>query len=148
MKEISPPKLTKAQQAVLITNPNVKKVSNKTVQYTAEFKKHVLHKVQKGHSVKQVFKDAGIPIEWFIREYTNKLMRKWRQLSRTHGETYFDTEHRGQHNQAHYRQMSDAEKVKHLEMKVESLEYVRRHFQLPPVIVWKPHSSRRRRNTK
>ncbi len=147
MEKTKPPRLTKKQQAVLRANPHVKKVSSQTVQYTAEFKKQVVHAVAKGCGAKEVFRDAGIPIEYFIPRYANKLMQEWRRLASVHGENYFDQEPRGRRGQTEYRQLSDAEKVKHLELKVEALEYVRRHFQLPPAIVWKPHHSRRRQNT-
>jgi len=148
MMETKPPKLTEKQQALLSVNPNVKKVSGKTVQYTPEFKKHFLKAVREGQGANSVFQSAGIPTEWFGKEYATSILRKWRRLAKEHGEAHFDREHRGSDSQSEYREMSDKDKVTHLEMKVEALEYVRRHFQLPPVIVWKPHSSRRRRNIK
>jgi transposase-like protein len=146
--ETKPPKFTEEQQAKLRANPNVKKVSGKTLQYTPEFKKYFLQAVREGQGANNVFKQAGIPIIWLRKDYVGDILRKWRKLAKEHGETHFDQEHRGRINQSEYRQMSDKEKVTHLEMKVEALEYVRRHFQLPPAIHWKPRHSGRRQNTK
>jgi hypothetical protein len=150
MMENKPPKLSKEQQATLSANPNVKKVSAKTVQYTPEFKKYFLQAVEAGQGASNVFKSAGIPIEWFDKEYPRKTMQNWRKLARTHGLEHFDQEQRGQgmRQRGEYKQMTDQEKVAHLEMKVEALEYVRRHFQLPPAILWKPHGSKWRQNIK
>lgn len=146
--ETKPPKLTEEQQATLRANPNVRKVSAKTVQYTPEFKKYFLKAVSEGQGASNVFQSVGIPIEWFRNGYASETMRKWRKLARMHGEAHLDQEHRGRASQSEYKQMTDQEKVAHLEMKVEALEYVRRHFQLPPAILWKPHNSQRRQNTK
>lgn len=148
--ETKPPRLTEEQQAKLSSNPNIKKVSDKTVQYTPEFKRYVLKAAREGRHIDQLFKDSGIPTEWFPREYARKRMRAWRKLATEHGEEHFDQEQRGSSVRQHsaFERMTDQEKVAHLEMKVEALEYVRRHFQLPPAILWKPHHSRRRRNIK
>lgn len=143
-------KLTKSQQAQLMRNPNVRKVSPYTVQYTPEFKKKTLHDVKEGRLPHEVFREAKIPIEWFNGDYARVTIRDWKKLAREHGEAHFDGERRGarMREQKAYTHMTDKEKVLHLEMKVEALEYTRRHFQLPPAILWKPHNSRRRQNTK
>lgn len=143
-------KLTKSQQAQLIRNPNVRKVSAHTVQYTAAFKKKMLHDVKKGRLAHNVFREAEIPIEWFNWDYARVTLRDWKKVVREHGEEHFDEDRRGSRmrEQKAYKHMTDKEKVLHLEMKVEALEYTRRHFQLPPAILWKPHHSRRRQSTK
>ena len=146
--ETKSPKFTKEQQALLRVNPYVKKVSDKTVQYTPEFKKYFLKAIREGQGANNIFKQAGIAIEWFGKEYAGKRLREWRKLAKEHGEAHFDEEHRGRNSQSEYKKMTDEDKVTHLEMKVEALEYVRRHFQLPPAIHWKPHHSERRQNTK
>jgi hypothetical protein len=150
MMETKPPKLSKEQQATLRANPNVKKVSAKTVQYTPEFKKHFLQAVAEGQGADNVFSLVGIPLEWFRPGYAGETLRKWRKLAHIHGLEHFDQEQRGQsmRQQGEYKQMTDQEKVAHLEMKVEALEYVRRHFQLPPAILWKPHGSKWRQDIK
>jgi hypothetical protein len=122
MMETKPPKLTEEQQTRLRSNPNVKKVSDKTVQYTPEFKKYFLESVRRGQGANDVFQSAGIPTEWFGKEYATSILRKWRRLAKEHGEAHFDQEHRGHDSQLEYRQLSDKDKVTHLEMKVEALE--------------------------
>jgi hypothetical protein len=143
-------KLTLDQQKILSSNPNVRKVSASTVQYTPEFKIKALSSIKASRSANSIFREAKIPIDWFGKEYARKRIQEWRKLAHQHGEEYFHQEQRGRSIKQHseYQQMTETEKVKHLELKVEALEYVRCHFQLPPVIVWKPHNYQRRRNIK
>ena len=71
-----------------------------------------------------------------------------------HGTTHFDTDARGQAGTANllrhmgtkraYEAMTDTEKITYLEARTESLEYIARHFGLPPSI-HRAHSSRRRK---
>lgn len=149
--------LSTAQQEELRQNPNVRLVSERMVQYTAEFKREVLNTQASGHKPRDVFIRAGIPLEWFGKNYVKTCVRDWRKIAQQHGQDYFDTEHRGREGlplkqwrdkKRQYDEMSDKEKVVYLEAEVEALEYIRRHFQMPPSIHKTPHSSRRRRSTK
>ena len=141
--------LTKTQIDHIQSSKAVIKVTNKTIQYTPSFKMSVLEASGRGESIRDVFERAGIPLAWLDKEYVRKTMQRWRKIARKHGTEHFKTEHRGGHTKKHsYKHMSDKDKVKHLEMKVEALEYIRNHFQLPPMIDWKPHDSRRRQSEK
>ena len=149
--------LTEAQQEALRKIPQVRTVSARMVQYTAAFKKQVLAARARGEPPHAVFEAAGIELSWFSKEHVRGRVRAWSKIATQHGVDHFDAERRGDHGlslerwrnkEMRYKQLTDQEKVAYLEAEVEALEYVRRHFQLPPAIHWKPHSSRRRPNTK
>lgn len=130
-----------AQQEELRQNPNVRLVSERMVQYTAEFKREVLNTRARGHKPRDAFIRAGIPLEWFGKKYVKECVSSWVRIAQQHGQDHFDTEHRGRDGlslkqwrdkKQQYNEMSDEEKVVYLETEVEALEYIRRHFQLPP----------------
>jgi transposase len=135
--------LSTQQQEQLRGNPNVKSVSARMVQYTAEFKRQVLQARTQGHKPRDEFIRAGIPLEWFGKGHVKSCVRAWTQLAKKYGTEYFDTEHRGndglplknwRDKKQLYEAMTDTQKVEYLEAEVEALEYIRRHFQLPPSI--------------
>lgn len=144
--------LTKGQQEELQACPHVRKVSERTVQYTAEFKRHAISERARGKPPRLIFSEAGIPYH-FEPGYAADRINAWRHIATKHGTTHFDREARGQAGAANllrhfgtkraYQAMTDTEKITYLEARTEALEYIARHFKLPPSI-HKAHSSRRR----
>lgn len=135
--------LTKDQQEELRTNPHVRKVSARMVQYTADFKQCVLIARASGQRPRDLFVEAGIPLHWFAKNHVKQRVRTWSKLVTQNGYEYLSKEHRGRGGLAlkqwrdkemWYKTMTDKEKVGYLEVEVEALEHVRRHFQLPPSI--------------
>lgn len=132
----------------------VRSVSTRMVQFTAVFKRHALKERESGVQPLAIFKNAGIPYH-FSAEYAADRISAWRKIADKDGKGHFDSEHRGQAgtatlkkyhaDQKAYKNMPLKEKVKYLEARNEALDYIARHFQLPPSIVPK-HSSRRRKN--
>lgn len=148
--------LTKEQQEELRTCSHVRKVSARMVQYTKDFKRHAVSERARGKPPRLIWSEAGIPYH-FKPGYAADRISEWRRLSRKHGNTHFDTERRGNHGAAlalwrkkvgAYDAMTKEQKIAYLEAENEALEYVRRHFGLPPSPRKPSHSSRRRRNTK
>jgi transposase len=148
--------LTEGEQRKLRTNPHVVSCSARMIQYTPDFKRHVLSEHAKGKRPKDIFAEAGIPLECLGGDYARRI-REWRSLVNKHGIQYFDVEHRGSHGAAlaarrqkikTYDAMTKEQKIAYLEAENEALEYVRRHFGLPPSLRKQSHSSRRRRNIK
>ena len=149
--------LSEGQQEELRNCPQVKKVSARTVQFTADFKQHVLREYSKGKRPDDVFTHAGIPLACLGTDYAKEKTRALRKLADQHGIQHFDAEHRGNHGAAlavwrqktkAYDAMTKEQKIAYLEAKNEALEYIRRHFGLPPSLQKLSHSSRRRKNTK
>lgn len=149
--------LTEGQQEELRSCPPVNKVSDRTIQFTADFKRQVLREYAKGRSPNIIFAEAGIPLTYLGTNYAKEKTRAWRKLVDKYGLEHFGTEHRGNHGAAlavwrqktkAYDTMTKEQKIAYLESENEALEYVRRHFGLPPSLRKVSHSSRRRRNTK
>ena len=145
--------LTKEQQVELRVCPHVRKVSTRMVQYTAEFKRYAIGERARGKPPRLIFSEAGIPYH-FGPKYAADCINDWRCIAEKHGTAHFDTEARGQAGTATllrhmdtkraYKAMTDTEKITYLEARTEALEYIARHFELPPSI-HRVHSSRRRR---
>lgn len=149
--------LSEKQQAELRTCLPVKKVSARTSQFTADFKRHALREYTKGKRPQHIFTEAGIPLRYLATDYAKEKIRAWRKLADKHGGQHFAVEHRGNHGAAlavwrqktkTYNTMTKERKIVYLEAENEALEYIRRHFGLPPSPRTTSHSSRRRRNTK
>ncbi len=133
--------LSKGQQEELRKCPQVKKVSAKTIQFTADFKRHVLREYAKGKRPISIFTEAGLPPECLGIDYPREKIREWRKLADKYGIQHFDAEHRGNQGTAlavwrqktkAYDTMTKEQKIAYLEAENEALEYVRRHFGLPP----------------
>lgn len=149
--------LSEGQQEQLRNCPQVKKVSARTIQFTADFKQYVLREYAKGKSPNTIFAEAGISQECLGTDYAKEKTRAWRKLVDKYGIQHLNTEHRGNHGAAlaawrqktkTYAVMTKEQKIAYLEAENEALEYVRRHFGLPPSLRKISRSSRRRRNTK
>lgn len=135
--------LSETQQEKLRSNPNIKSVPKAMVQFTANFKRHVLKEYTRGVHLRDIFTSANIPLEWFGKEYERGKYREWKKIANTHGLKRFDEEYRGQRGvnlerwrdkTRRYAHMTKDEKIVYLQTENEALEYVRRHFQLPPSI--------------
>ena len=145
--------LTEEQQKELRECTHVRKVSERMVQYTAAFKQLAISERVRGKPPRLIFSEAGIPYH-FVPGYAADRINDWRRLAEKHGITHFSIETRGQVGNASllrhmderraYKAMTDTEKITYLEARTEALEYIARHFQLPPSI-HRAHSSRRRR---
>lgn len=145
--------LTEKQQKDLRACPYVQKVSARMVQYTADFKRHAIAERARGKPPRLIWSEASIPYH-FGSDYAADCINDWKRLARTHGSAHFDSEARGlagttnllrhMDTKRAYKAMTDAEKITYLEARQESLEYIARHFGLPPSI-HRAHSSRRRK---
>lgn len=145
--------LTEDQQKELEVCPHVRKVSARMVQYTADFKRHAVSERARGKPPRLIWSEAGIPYH-FRPDHAADQISAWRRLALKQGEAHFDCEKRGQAGTATllrhmdtkraYKAMTDTEKIAYLEARTEALEYIARHFQLPPSI-HQAHSLRRRK---
>ncbi len=149
--------LNEGQQEELRNCPHVRKVSTRTVQFTADFKQYVLREYAKGKRPDTIFAEAGIPLSCLGTDYAKERIRAWRKLVDKYGTQHFEAEHRGNRGAAlaawrqktkAYSTMTKEQKIAYLEAENEALEYVRRHFGLPPSLRKLSRSSRRRKNTK
>jgi hypothetical protein len=145
--------LTEEQQEELRTCPYVRNVSARMVQFTADFKRHAISERARGKPPRLIFSEAGIPYH-FVPDYAADRINDWKHLALQYGVDHFNTETRGSagtatllrhmDTQRAYKTMTDTEKIAYLETRQEALEYIARHFGLPPSI-HRAHSSRRRK---
>lgn len=149
--------LSEGQQEELRNCPQVRKVSARSIQFTADFKRQVLREYAKGKRPLGIFTEAGIPLGYLGTDYAKEKIRAWRKVVDKHGPAYLETEHRGNNGVglAAWRQkmrtydtMTSEQKVAYLEAENEALEYIRRHFGIPPSLRKLSRSSRRRKNIK
>lgn len=144
--------LTEGQQEELRACPQVRKVGARTVQYTADFKRHAVAERARGKPPRLIWSEAGIPYH-FRPDHAADLISDWRRIAKKYGEAHFDIETRGQYGGANlirhwnkkraYDAMTDTEKIAYLETRQEAFEHITHHFKLPPSI-HQTHSSRRR----
>jgi hypothetical protein len=149
--------LSEGQQEELRNCPPVRKVSARSIQFTVDFKRHVLREYAKGKRPINIFTEAGIPLDYLGTDYAKEKTRAWRKVVNKHGLVHLETEHRGNHGvglaawrqkMRTYETRTNEQKVAYLEAENEALEYIRRHFGLPPSPKKASRSLRRRRNTK
>jgi transposase-like protein len=143
--------LTEGQQKELRACPHVRKVGARTVQYTADFKRHAVAERARGKPPRLIWSEAGIPYH-FRPDHAADQISDWRRIAEKYGSAHFDTEARGHTGTANllrhldtqraYKAMTDTEKIAYLEARQEALEHIARHFGLPPSI-HKAHSVRR-----
>lgn len=88
-------KITKYQAKVLLKNPNVVKVTTSHVVYTAKFKVQCVKRGFAGVPGERIFEEAGIPIQFFKKNYTKYCLKRWRKKYQEEGVKSFDQERRG-----------------------------------------------------
>lgn len=73
--------LTEEQISLLAANPNVKKVTPKSIQFSEQFKLEFIERYDEGAQPSQIFRDAGFDVDSigrirFKRAYTNWLHKR------------------------------------------------------------------------
>jgi transposase-like protein len=69
--------LNNEQKSLLLKNPNVKKISESHVFYTSHFKIDAVKQYQHGKSSNDIFRDAGINPDFFIKKYCLSCLKRW-----------------------------------------------------------------------
>lgn len=88
-------RFSEEQQRLLSRNTNVKKVSEKSISYSEEFKKHAVIEFNNGKSATQIFREAGFDINILGKEITKQSLKRWRKTYNTFGELGLVGEKRG-----------------------------------------------------
>lgn len=71
--------LTSAQRRKLEKNPNVKKVTTKSVEYTGQFKIKAVEQYLEGKSPESIFSAAKLPAKYFPRDYFRYCLKRWKK---------------------------------------------------------------------
>ncbi|MGE4266999.1 MAG: HTH domain-containing protein [Deferribacterales bacterium] len=68
---------TPDERQSLESNPNVLKVGNSNITYTADFRQHALNCYYDGEPPRKIFKQAGIDISIFPEGYPESTISRW-----------------------------------------------------------------------
>ena len=76
---------TKKEQEQLKCNPNVQAVSERSITYTDEFKRHFIAEYEKGKLPREIFEDVGLNVELIGLERINSARKRWCAAYRNSG---------------------------------------------------------------
>lgn len=88
-------KFTEAVRKQLESNPNVLKVTESHIVFTAEFKLSCIKKKESGISPKRIFADFGINPALFRKDYCKHSIARWTKILKSKGESGLNEEQRG-----------------------------------------------------
>jgi len=112
----------------LLKNPHVVKCSEKSITYHKDFKLLVIRQYQdEGLSAIQIFKQAGFNLDIIGRKVPKDCLYDWIEIWKTKGVDGFSKEQRGitkggTNGKRSFKNLTDSEKIKELEMKVAYLK--------------------------
>lgn len=113
------------------TNPNVTSVSDRTIQYTYDFKVRAVKESLAGKGPVQIFIENGFDLEVIGKNKVQSSLKRWRRIYNTHGELGFQEERRGKASTGRpvtkhlssEKQLEKAEvRIKYLEAELELLK--------------------------
>jgi transposase len=119
------------QRRLLESNPNVVSVSDRAIQYSAEFKVHAVKENLKGKGPSQIFTENGFDLEVIGAKKAKSSLHRWRNTYNTYGEQGFFVERRGKastgrpstQNVSSEKKLEKAEaRIKYLEAELELLK--------------------------
>lgn len=115
---------SEVEQQILMRNPNVKKVSSKSITYSPDFKIHAVKESLNGKTPMMIFIEAGFNLEMIGRQKPKSCLLRWRKTYMSFGEAGLLRETRGKVSTGRPRSssMTDAEKLKKAEAKIKYLE--------------------------
>ena len=88
-------RFTQKQKEELLKNPNVLKITDDHLVFTADFKLKAIKLYARGLSADHILLASDFELDWFEPEYFQKLIYKWKDLYEKHGENAFIEERRG-----------------------------------------------------
>lgn len=105
-------------------NPHVVSVSDRSIQYTVEFKLKAVHENLQGKGPSEIFRDAGFDLEIIGIRKVQSAIRRWRKIYEMHGEKGFTEERRGKGSMGRPRveKLSADKKLEKAEARIRLLE--------------------------
>ena len=83
------------QRRQIEVNPNVASVSDRAIQYTAEFKLKAIQENRLGKGPAQIFREAGFDLEIIGLKKAQSAIKRWKKTYQNLGEQGFLEERRG-----------------------------------------------------
>jgi transposase-like protein len=82
----------------LLSNQFIEKISDSNISYTSEFKIFAVKANLNGKSPSDIFKEAGIDVDSFDRNYAAKTISRWKKTYEEEGEKGLVKEKRGKNS--------------------------------------------------
>lgn len=89
---------TSQQRSKLLANRHVQDATEKTVTFVPEFKVSAVKLYLEGTHPNQIFKDAGLPLEYFEDDYCRNCIKRWVKKFKTEGEESLRNDDRGKNS--------------------------------------------------
>lgn len=112
------------EQRILNDNPNVLKVSNKSITYHPDFKVKAVHEKLDGISSTQIFCDAGFNPTMIGKDQPKRCLIRWRNTFENYGEEGLRNDARGKEatGRPSKKELTDTEKLNKAEARIAYLE--------------------------
>lgn len=85
----------KKARVILEKNASISKVGDKQISFTKQFKESAIKAYQNGKSADEIFLEAGLDPNLFLRSYCTKSILRWISLTEKHGVKGLKEERRG-----------------------------------------------------
>lgn len=106
----------------LFKNKNIVTVSNKSITYTFEFKKHFIEEYHLKKLPRIIFEEAGFDVEVLGKKRIQTASNRWRKAFKQNGELGLKDSRKASSGRPLARILTDSEKVKRLEAQIEYLK--------------------------
>ncbi|SFK34187.1 hypothetical protein SAMN04487936_113102 [Halobacillus dabanensis] len=115
---------TESQRRELESNPNIVKVSDRSITYTPEFKVKAVKENAEGKGPHQIFVEHGFDLSIIGSGKPKQCIERWRATFQKYGEEGFYTERRGKGSTGRpsSKELSPEDKLKKAEARIAYLE--------------------------
>jgi transposase len=115
---------TEYQIKELEKNPNVLRVSDRTISYSSDFKVKAVMEYKSGKIPSQIFIENGFNLEVIGKNQPKRCLQRWRQTFEKFGELGLQSERRGKASSGRpsSKELSVEEKLKKAEARIKFLE--------------------------
>jgi transposase len=115
---------TEMEMKYLENNPNVLRVSDRTISYQPSFKLIAIEEYQKGKFPSQIFEEHGFDVAVIGKDQPKRSLKRWRETFEKYGKAGLEGERRGKGSQGRpsKRELSMEEKLKKAEARINYLE--------------------------
>jgi transposase len=112
------------QRRQIESNPNVTSVSDRTIQFTYDFKVRAVKENLSGKGPAQIFTENGFDLEVIGTKKVQSVLGRWRRIYSTHGELGFQEERRGKASTGRpsTKDISAEDKLEKAEARIKYLE--------------------------
>jgi len=112
------------QRRQIEANPNVASVSDRSIQYTADFKLKAVQENLQGKGPVQIFREAGFDLELIGIKKAKSAINRWKKTYQTRGKEGFLEERRGKESTGRpcLENLSAEKKLEKAEARIQLLE--------------------------